>query len=100
VCKCDVWREGTVIALQYREQSWPLDRPDAPYQVRLLLLMCSPKRRTLQYREQSWPLDRPDAPYQVHYCYPGNFILLHRKLLLTAPMPRIRWNCWTMDCKL
>jgi hypothetical protein len=36
VCKCDVWREGTVIALKYREQSWPLDRPDAPYQVELL----------------------------------------------------------------
>jgi hypothetical protein len=25
-----------VIALKYREQSWPLDRPDAPYQVELL----------------------------------------------------------------
>ena len=36
VCKSDVWREGTVIALRYREQSWPLDRPDAPYQVELL----------------------------------------------------------------
>ena len=73
VCRGNQYEVGSVVKVGYREDSWPLDKPDAPYQVKLdkgaLIYAPEDIDEYILEHDESWAKQLP--PGSPWYLQPG-----------------------------